>query len=177
MSDTRAPKRRRLTVFRASESGEVSDDMMPREGIDDTVLAALGQLEAANVNVGVGERTRLLFKEPGDEGMSLLHVWFKSGYVLPFHSHSTDCLYYVVAGELRMGSHVLHKGDGLFIPGGHAYGYEAGPDGVELLEFRNASRFNLKFVPGAEQRWDQMVQTYTNRASIWEEETVPPSER
>ena len=82
-----------------------------------------------------------------------------------------------MAGELRSGSSHLHKGDGLFIPGGHAYGYEAGPDGVELLEFRNASRFNLKFVPGAEQRWDQMVQTYTNRASIWEEETVPPSER
>lgn len=177
MSDTRPAARRRLTVFRAGESSEVTDEMMPREGIDETVLSALGQLETANVNVGVGEKTRLLFKEPGDDGMSLLYVWFKSGYVLPFHSHSTDCLYYVLAGELRMGSHLLHQGDGIFIPSHHAYGYEAGPDGVELLEFRNASRFNLKFTPGAQPRWDHMVQTYTSRATIWEEESVPPSQR
>lgn len=175
MSDTRKHDRRRLIVFRSDEADEVTDDMMPREGIDETVTAALSQLGA--VNVGVGEKTRLLFKEPGDDGMSLLYVWFKSGYVLPFHSHSTDCLYYILAGELRMGSHVLHQGDGIFIPGGHAYGYEAGPDGVELLEFRNASRFNLKFTPGANQRWEQLVQTYMGRATIWEEETVPPSER
>ena len=177
MADTPARARRRLVVFRADDAGEVADDMMPREGIDDTVVSALDQLDAANVNVGSGERTRLLFKEPGDAGMSLLHVWFKSGYVLPFHSHSTDCLYYVLAGELRMGSHILHQGDGIFIPADQAYGYEAGPEGVELLEFRNASRFNLKFTPGAQARWDHMVQTYMSRATIWEEESVPPSQR
>lgn len=65
---------------------------------------------------------------------------------------------------------------GFFIPGGQAYGYEAGPDGVELLEC-NASRFNLKFTPKASQRWEQAVQTYLDRATIWEEEIVPPSER
>lgn len=169
--------RRRLSVFRAADAQEVPDDMMPREGFDDTVMSALSQLQAADVNVGAGEKTLLLFKEPGDDGMSLVYAWFKSGYVLPFHSHSTDCLYYVIAGEIHMGSNVLRKGDGMLIPGGQAYGYEAGPDGVEVLEFRNASHFNLKFRPNAEQRWKQIVETYTNRAPIWEEETVPPSER
>lgn len=177
MSEPSSAPRRRLTIFRADEAREVPDDMMPREGIDDTVISAMGKLQAANVNVGAGEKAVLLFKEPGDDGMSLLHLWFKSGYVLPFHSHSTDCLYYVIAGEIHMGSNVLCKGDGLFIPAGQAYGYEAGPDGVEVLEFRNASHFNLKFRPNAGQRWEQMVQTYMSRAAIWEEETVPPSER
>ncbi len=172
-----AAPRRRLTIFRAADAAEVPDDMMPREGIDDTVLSALGRLQEADVNVGAGEKAVVLFKEPGENGMSLIHLWFKSGYVLPFHSHDTDCLYYVTAGEIRMGSNVLRKGDGLFIPAGQAYGYEAGPDGVEVLEFRNATHFNLRFQPNANRRWEQMVSTYMERAPLWEEETVPPSER
>ncbi len=109
--------------------------------------------------------------------MSLLHVWFKSGYVLPFHSHSTDCLYYVMGGELRMGSHVLRKGDGMFVPADHGYGYEAGPEGVELLEFRNATHFNLFFRGNTPQRWEQIGDVYREREAIWREETVPPSDR
>jgi hypothetical protein len=108
--------------------------------------------------------------------MSLLYLWFKSHYVLPFHSHDTDCLYYVLSGELRMGSHVLRKGDGIFIPRETAYGYEAGPDGVEVLEFRNAKRFNLFFGNNPESRWDKIADTFRERAEIWQEET-PPSQR
>ena len=126
----------RMQVFYGADAEDIPDDMMPREGIDDSVLAALTQLAESGVTEGVGERNRVLFRQPGEQGMSLVHVWFKSGYVLPFHSHSTDCLYYVIAGELRMGSRTLRKGDGMFVPADHGYGYEAGPEGVELLEFR-----------------------------------------
>jgi quercetin dioxygenase-like cupin family protein len=151
--------------------------MMPREGIDASVLAGLARLEAANVTEGLGEMTRVLFRESGDSGMSLVLAWFKSGYVLPFHSHSVDCLYYVVGGELHMGSHVLKKGDGFFVPADQAYGYEAGPDGVEVLEFRNATRFNLAFKGNKASRWDQIAQTFGERAAIWATETTPPSAR
>lgn len=177
MTEPSAGSRRRLMVFHADEAEELGPEIMPREGIDEGVLAALDMLADAGVTEGVGEKTRLLFREPGEEGMSLVHAWFKSGYVLPFHSHNTDCLYYVLGGELRMGSHVLRKGDGLFIPRDQGYGYEAGPDGVEVLEFRNATRFNLAYGANDENRWKRIAQTYRDRTGIWVDETVPPSDR
>lgn len=182
MSDTsdkarETATRRRMVVFRASEAGEVGPEIMPREGIDDSVLAGFSLLAEAGVTEGLGEQTRLLFRDPGENGMSLVYAWFKSGYILPFHTHDSDCLYYVLAGELRMGSHVLRKGDGMFIPANHGYGYEAGPDGVEILEFRNATHFNLAFRANSESRWRSIADTFRNRAAIWAEETVPPSER
>lgn len=167
----------RMRVFYGADAEEIPDDMMPMEGIDDTVMNALTRLAESGVTEGVGERNRVLFRESGEQGMSLVHVWFKSGYVLPFHSHSTDCLYYVIAGELRMGSHVLRKGDGMFIPADRGYGYEAGPEGVELLEFRNATRFNFLFGANPPERWEKIGEVYQEREAIWREETVPPSDR
>ncbi len=177
MAEKGSGQRRRMRVFFSRDAAELTPEMMPREGIDDSVLAGFARLAEANVTEGVGERARVLFREPGDEGMSLVHVWFKSGYVLPFHSHSVDCLYYVIGGELRLGSHTLKKGDGFFIPAGQGYGYEAGPAGVEVLEFRNATKFNLVFGVNDQRRWQRIADTYSERAGTWAEETVPPSDR
>lgn len=176
MPDQTTSKRRRMSVFYADEATEVDAEMMPREGIDDSVLAGFARLAEVNATEGVGEKTRLLFREPGEDGMSLIYAWFKSGYVLPFHSHNVDCLYYVLGGELHMGSRVLKKGDGVFIPRDQAYGYEAGPRGVEVLEFRNASRFNLNYGVNDEHRWNRIAETFRDRATIWSTETVPPSD-
>src|SRR3546814_17950250 len=95
-----------------------SSDLMPVLGIDAGVLAGLQVLNAANPtdDPNHGAKTVVLFKEPGERGMSLTYVWFKSDYLLPRHSHDTDCLYYVMAGELLIGRQVLRKGDGMFIP-------------------------------------------------------------
>lgn len=168
---------KRMVVFYAKDAKEPKPERMPREGIDDSVMSAFAKLAEMNFREGIGEKNLLLFSEPGDNGFSLLYAWFKSGYILPRHSHSADCLYYVLGGELRMGSHVLRKGDGMFIPSGHGYGYEAGPDGVEVLEFRNATRFNLLFHPNDRERWDRVVENFRDRAPIWMAETVPPSDR
>ena len=174
---TNKPRRKRMSVFYAKDAKPPAPDAMPREGIDESVMAGLGKLGAANVQEGQGEKSFVVFEEPGEEGMSLLYIWFKSGYILPRHSHNADCLYYVLGGELRIGSHVLRKGDGMFIPKNHGYGYEAGPDGVEVLEFRNATRYNLKFQSNDEGHWDRIAKTFMERGPIWKEETVPPSDR
>src|SRR3546814_13639172 len=109
-----------------------SSDLMPVLGIDAGVLAGLQVLNAANPtdDPNHGAKTVVLFKEPGERGMSLTYVWFKSDYLLPRHSHDTDCLYYVMAGELLIGKQVLRKGDGMFIPAGAGYAYQAGAKGV-----------------------------------------------
>ena len=85
-----------------------------------------------------GARTTTLFDQKGADGMSLVHVWFGPNFPLFRHSHpsSGDCLYYIVAGQVIMGSQVLGPGDGFFVPNEMPYKYKAGPDGVEVLEFR-----------------------------------------
>ncbi|NND66116.1 MAG: hypothetical protein HKN19_00895 [Halioglobus sp.] len=177
MPEKTGGKRARMTIFRGADALPVSAEMMPREGIDDGVLAGLALLAQENVQEGVGEQTRVLFGDPEKGGMSLLHAWFKSGYVLPFHSHSTDCLYYIIAGELHMGSHVLKQGDGFFVPADAGYGYEAGPEGVEVLEFRDASQFNLFFRGNKPERWEQIAAAFRERGQAWAGETTPPSRR
>jgi quercetin dioxygenase-like cupin family protein len=169
--------RKSMVVFYGRDAEPLDSDRMPIEGMDEGVRAGLAKLPSADVEQGAGEKSVVLFSEPGDQGLSLVYLWLKSGYVLPRHSHDADCLYYVLGGELRMGSHVLRKGDGMFIPCDQAYGYEAGPEGVEVLEFRNATRFNFVFKANDEAWWERMAATYRDRAAIWAKELVPPSDR
>ena len=171
-----AKSRKRMTVFYGKDAGPVEPERMPREGIDDVVRAGQAKVREAAAAVDSG-KTLLVFSEPGEDGFSLLYAWYKSDYLLPRHSHNSDCLYYVTGGELRIGSHVLRKGDGMFIPKDHAYSYQAGPDGLEVLEFRNATRFNLFFKGNDEAYWDRIAATFRDRAEAWKTETVPPSDR
>ena len=88
------------------------------------------------INPGVSET--LLFSQKGPHGISLVHVWFGANMPLFRHSHPRfgDCLYYIITGEVRLGSQVLGAGDGVFIPNEMPYKYTAGSEGVQLLEFR-----------------------------------------
>lgn len=99
------------------------------------VRAAIGEM-ARVLNAGITET--LLFAQRPPDGMSLAHVWFGPNLPLFRHSHPAygDCLYYVLKGEAHLGSQVLGPGDGFFVPNGMPYKYSAGPDGVEVLEFR-----------------------------------------
>jgi len=63
---------------------------------------------------------------------------------LPKHSHSSDCLYYIVEGGIVMGRRELGPGDGFFLPAEQTYAYHAGPKGVKILEFRHDSAFDMK---------------------------------
>ena len=60
------------------------------------------------------------------------------------HSHSSDCLYYIVEGGIVMGQRELGAGDGFFLPAEQSYAYHAGPKGVKLLEFRKNTSFDMK---------------------------------
>ena len=173
-SDTAQKPRKRMKIFRSSEARAIQDHM-PVLGVDSGVQAGLQQLAAATGShpVTAGTRASLLFSEAGEQGMSLSHVWFKSGYILPRHSHNTDCLYYVVGGELRLGTQVLRKGEGFFIPADTAYTYEAGPEGVEVLEFRNATRFHFLFQGNDESHWSRIAGVLSASCEKWESEPAP----
>lgn len=169
--------RRGLQIFLASEGEPLSETQMPMEGIDESVLAGFAKINATGADVTQGETVRCLFREPGENGLSLCYAWFKSGFVLPRHSHDADCVYYIVGGELKIGRKVLRKGDGFFVPSGVVYSYEAGPEGVEVLEFRNATQFNILFKNNDENHWDRIAESYREHGANWPDETTPPSDR
>jgi len=87
---------------------------------------------------GHGNSVTPLFWQGGETGMSLVHAWFGPNFPLFRHSHPAhgDCLYYVLAGEVILGRRHLKAGSTFFIPNGMPYKYQAGPAGVEVLEFR-----------------------------------------
>ena len=99
------------------------------------VHAAVGEMVR---HIITGSTTTNLFAQGGPNGMSLTHVWFGPDFQLFRHSHPAygDCLYYVLTGSIIMGSKTLGPGDGFFVPNGLPYKYKAGPEGVQVLEFR-----------------------------------------
>jgi hypothetical protein len=115
---------------------------------------------------GGGQIVKVLFGDPEGGGTSLVWSRFGPGYVLPRHSHSADCLYYVTRGELRMGRTVLAEGDGFFQPADRPYTYTAGPDGVEVLEFRTSSPFDMQItesLPG----WGRVLEAVRANRDVW----------
>ena len=115
-----------------------------------------------------GHLVKVLYRE-GD--MSLVWSWFGPGYVLPRHSHDADCLYFVVSGEAHVGARVIGPGAGFFVPSGAPYSYSAGPEGIQILEFRGATSFDMKISEGAG-RWDRIVESVREHQDAWREEAT-----
>lgn len=119
-----------------------------------------------------GSQVRLLFSRPG---MSLTYVWFKSGFPLPRHSHSADCLYFIVAGTLRIGTEELGPGDGFFVGTNVPYTYTPGPEGVEVLEFRTSNDFDIKMFANQPAYWAKTLAGLMESRKNWPGEATPPS--
>ncbi len=127
--------------------------------------------EAVAAGMDQGEHLRVLFSAPG---FSLTHVWFKKHYPLPLHSHDADCLYYIIAGSLRIGTETLGPRDGFFIPADMPYAYVPGPDGVELLEFRHKTHFNFVNHAHGAAFWDKAKATAIANVEDWKTAARPP---
>lgn len=121
---------------------------------------------AIELGAAKGDTAKVLFQRDGDGGMSLVWVRFAPHYVLPRHSHSADCAYFVVSGELRMGSRVVPAGSGFFVPKDAPYAYTAGPEGVVLLEFRTTAHFDMRITESPE-RWERIVEVARERKGEW----------
>src|SRR3546814_3423592 len=70
-----------------------------------------------------------------------------------------------MAGELLIGRQVLRKGDGMFIPAGAGYAYQAGAKGVEVLEFRGATHFSFLFKNNTPAHWQQIADVLRDNRS------------
>lgn len=123
-----------------------------------------GLMKANEAGMEHGEQVKVLINIPG---FSLTHVWFKKHFPLPLHSHDADCLYYIIAGSLRLGTETLGPRDGFFIPTDVPYAYTPGPDGVELLEFRHNTSFNFVNHANGVAFWDKAAKTAEANAEDW----------
>ena len=169
-NDGPTSQKRRVVIAKAKDARDVTEEMMPREGLTETsAAAAMRMAEAGGVD---GAFLKLLFEDE-TSGVSLSYVWFKPNFVLPRHSHNADCTYYVIAGEARFGTETLKAGDVFFVPADVNYAYEAGPDGVEILEFRTATRFNMKISNLGEAFVERAMKAITENRDRWRTMEAP----
>jgi hypothetical protein len=159
----------KFAIFRGSEAPALSEvDAMAYDGMTPELAETFGKLGQAGIDEG--QTVKLLFSAPG---FSLTYAWFKSGFPLPRHSHDADCLYYIIAGSLTLGSQTLGAGDGFFVPSNGAYTYEPGPDGVEVLEFRDAEHFNIRFLAGNPAFWNRALDAVQRERAAWKDQPRP----
>jgi len=125
------------------ETGMMDAMTLAVEGADEA-SSSDGPSETQTGRMQSAAHLTVPFRQQGPGGFSLVTVKFAPGYLLPRHSHSSDCLYYVVEGGIVMGRRELGPGDGFFLPADQPYTYHAGPKGVKLLEFRHQTAFDLK---------------------------------
>ncbi|HEX7760682.1 MAG TPA: hypothetical protein VF459_14340 [Caulobacteraceae bacterium] len=159
----------KFAIYRGADAPSFSEiDVMDYDGFTAGLQESFAKLIAAGFEDG--QTVKLLFSAPG---FSLTYAWFKSGFPLPRHTHNADCLYYIVAGSLTLGSETLGAGDGFFVPCDAAYTYVPGPEGVEVLEFRKTDHFNIKFLAGNPAFWNKAVETVTAEHPGWLSQTRP----
>jgi len=161
------PSKRRIEIFRATEGTDLS---MPQEGVTSVDESGLAQAYAAGL--GEGSVVKSLFTDAAS-GLSLSYAWFKSNYVLLRHAHDADCAYYVIAGEVHLGTEVLKAGDVFFVPANQLYHYTAGPDGVEILEVRTATEFNIRFSGNSAAVWARIGAVAAANRPAWREAAPP----
>ena len=103
--------------------------------------------------------------------MSLVWSWFGPDFALPRHSHSADCLYYITKGEIHMGRQIAAaQAKGFFVPSDSRYAYTAGPEGVEVLEFRSVSTFDMR-ISETLPRWAKIVEGVQANQARWKAES------
>jgi hypothetical protein len=158
-----------FTVFRARDAVDYTEEG-PMTGTPITTAEAEGGEALVRGGMLDGSHLKLMFSRPG---LSLTYVWFKSGFPLPRHSHSADCLYVIIAGSLRIGTEELGPGDGFFIGTDVPYAYTPGSDGVEVLEIRTANNFDIKLLANNPAWWDKAAERLAENRVKWPEQTPP----
>jgi hypothetical protein len=158
-------------TFRGADAKDYAEhEIMPLDGIMPVI--AEGLTIFAEAGSAKGQLVEMLYLRPG---MSLTRVWFKSGYPLPHHSDESDCVYFIIAGNVSMGEELLGPGDGFFVASSVPYTYTVGPQGVEVLEFRTTATFNIRFMANNRKSWDKAAEQVKRKREQWASEP-PPSQ-
>jgi hypothetical protein len=159
----------RFALFRAKDATDFEESGLMAT-VPPTPIEMAGSIAAVEAGMLEGTRVKLLFSMPG---LSLTHAWFRSGFPLPRHSHDVDCLYFILAGSLRIGTEELGAGDGFFVGANVPYTYVPGDQGVEVLEFRGSDSFDIRMLANNRAYWDRAVAQVAAQRTHWTGETPP----
>lgn len=171
MSNSPAGKAPPFEIYRARDAVDYTEEG-PMHPVPMTDVEQEGYGKLHTEGFMDGNKVKLLYSRPG---MSLTYAWFKSGFPLPHHSHSAECLYFIVSGSLRLGTEELGPGDGFFLGTDVPYSYVPGPEGVEVLEFRTSNSFDFKVLANNKAYWEKAFSGLIAAKDHWPEETSPPS--
>ena len=166
-------KRHGVTIYRASDAIDLAEtDFMTPAEVSGVVSRGVGEITQAGV--GAGAEVKVLVRDAG--GFSLVYLWFKENYPLPRHSHNVDCMYYVISGSAVMGKQALRAGDSFFVPAGAPYQYNAGPEGVEVLEVRyGVEQFDIKLSEATPARWKAIAEVVRANGDRWAAAATSPT--
>ncbi len=161
-----APGKRKITWYDEGDAKE----LMASGAMTPTVLSpeVIGVLMKGS-KLHLGNGSRVLYQDPENNGFSIVHAWFGENFPLPRHTHSGDCMYYVLKGELRMGAKTVKAGSGFFVPSDRPYTYRAGAGGVEVLEFRQVSSFDMITLDQDAAKWESFVAIGEEMGEAWAE--------
>jgi hypothetical protein len=158
-----------FAIFRARDAFE-GGQSVTREPHGPVATEGYEALTEAGLLDGCMLRT--LYSSPE---CSLVYAWFKSGFPLPRHSHDSDCLYFIVAGSLKLGNEELGPGSGFFVGANVPYTYVAGEQGVEVLEFRATNDYDIKLLSENPAWWANALQNLARARQDWPDQPAPPS--
>lgn len=161
-----------LTIFRGADAPELvaSGIGTHPESPSPEIVRRLAESGVAEGVIG-----KVPYRHDGPTGFSLVEIYFKPGYHSTRHSHDADCLYYVKSGEVRLGNVTLRAGDGYFVPAGAPYQFQAGPEGFELLEFRNATTYDQQLFDQDLERWEPVFAAAEANRDRWRTIEGPPN--
>jgi hypothetical protein len=158
-----------FTIYRAKDAPALIEaGVMNVAPMSDVQIEGFKRMRAAGVLDG--EEVKVLVSLPG---FSLAHAWMKKDYPLTLHSHDSDCLYYIIAGTIRLGTEELGPRDSFFVPADVPYTYRPGPEGVEILEFRHATKFNFVNLSKSAAFYDKGAVTCAANHDDWKVATPP----
>jgi mannose-6-phosphate isomerase-like protein (cupin superfamily) len=161
---------RRILFFSESTAKPLQESGMMENSNSPVANAGLEKMREAGLQNGFVLKS--LFEAP-DGGLSLTYVWFKGNYPLPAHKHNTQCLYYVISGAIHMGKRILKAREGFFLPAEAGYSYSAGPEGVELLEIRNSTHFDITMSDATEKTWERLAKICADNQGLWSSQLPP----
>ncbi len=158
----------KMAVFRAKTAREMTGEDGHFEAVSPGTVDGWAKLFEAGLSDGTV--AKMLMDLPG---FSLVYNWFKPHFPLPRHSHSEDCLYYIISGSLQLGSEHLEAGDGFFIAADTSYYYTIGAEGLEVLEFRHKGFFTTKGSAATQRYWDSALASIAENRDAWKA-MIPP---
>lgn len=81
--------------------------------------------------------SHVAFHELGSaSSLQLFEIAYEPGAAIEVHSHREDEIIYIVAGSMKLGARTVLPGTSIFVSADTLYGFEAGPEGLRMLNFR-----------------------------------------